>query len=162
MHWYSILGILWLYIVLIKTVFSCLGEYWSYSGIFLEFYYCVFSWSRGYFHVLISIEAIKDFQQDLNWTWPLFGPVWFIIVIASVFFIMSIWEELFVFEPGIELWLWMNNVRLWLILVNGFGIFFDQLLFWIHFDITCFDWVLLWFYLMEIKLNMDICYAIDG
>ena len=134
MHWYGILGILWLYIILVKMVFSCLDEYWSYSGIFLKFYYCVLSWSRGYFHVLISIEVIEDFQQDLNWTWPLFGQVW----------------------------LWMNNVQLWFILLNSFGIFFDHISVWIDIDIAYIDWVLLWFYFIEIKLNMDICYSMYG
>ena len=59
LYWYF-LGILWLWIILVKTVFSCLDY--------------ILSWSRGYFHILIRtvfsyvilIESTEDLQRDLK------------------------------------------------------------------------------------------------
>ena len=137
--WYS--GILGFGIILLKTVFSCLDEYWSYHGIFLEFLYCALSWSRGYFHV--SIERVFSCLDQEG----IFNRIWFELdlYLASLAYydsfhlLMNIKEEL-------------NLTFIWSsVLWNG--LVFSLIAFPSEstYETVCFGWVLIRNFLLTSK-----------
>ena len=144
--WYS--GILRWWTILIKTVFSCLDVYWDYHGIFLEFFYCILSWSRGHFHV--SIKRVFSTGSDLNMT-----SIWSSLAYCDCFHLLS-YEH----KGGIELDLYLVKcVSKGMIFDNGLshgivlGFSVIASSYELTFEITCFDWVLIWLYFMEIRTD---------
>ena len=111
--WYF-LGILWLRIILVKTVFSCLD--------------CILSWSRGYFPVLIrtvfsyviNIESTEDFQQDLNWTWHLFGQMeWITMIDYCIWLYLLYYEQMrWIVCLWIGYFLWSSSDLHWLLILH--------------------------------------------
>ena len=136
--WYF-LGILLLWIILVKTVFSCLD--W------------ILSWSRGYFHVLIRmvfsymihIESTEDLQQDLNCTWPLFGQVKLLMMILWSNHLIIYCNRLYLFYSDQTRWIVCHWVEYFLWSTS------DLQCFWYcSFDIRLWiDWAWLEFYVIE-------------